>query len=257
MINIITKHRYWGWPWMPGRPGFPCEILIYIILNPSTTMQLDLAIVAWLFTAVVAASNDTIGHRELIGGAGSGVGCDWPIDLSLERDGGYSGDRTAVEAAGGGYRGRTGNAIISYLVSRLAAAAQGGFAVPWSGLLRVELSGHSGSKGGVQPSPESMAVWGPRFGKLSVCFKESGHPFPCPKASASASVPSNRLPPSVAAQKCPSDDAKFRQVIIISDDGGNFRQVVCDEMAASSLAQSCACTLGCRGSLHRPSLRLY
>jgi hypothetical protein len=37
--------------------------------------------------------------------------CDWPIDLSLERDGTY-GDREASAAGVGGNAGRAGNAII-------------------------------------------------------------------------------------------------------------------------------------------------
>jgi len=149
------------------------------------------------------ANNDTLHHRNLFGGSG----CDWPIDLSLERDGSYSGDRTAAEA-GASYRGRAGNAIITYMVARLGAATNGGFAAPWSGLLRIGVNGYSGK---APPPPESAAVWGPRFGKLSVCYAESGHPYPCPKGVSAPSLRGNKFPPSVAAQKCPSNDGKFRQ----------------------------------------------
>jgi hypothetical protein len=136
----------------------------------------------------------------------------WPIDLTAERDGGYS-DRKAL-AAGNGYRGRSGNAIIQYMAMRLGAASGGGFAPPWSGLLEMGNSGHSNKPGAAKDPP---LVWGPRFGKLSVCtdaYGKSGEarPYPCPKADGRAPSTSAHLPKSVAKQPCPANDEKFHQV---------------------------------------------
>ena len=42
-----------------------------------------------------------------------------------------------VAVSGGGLHGRSGNALIQAMVFRLNAAAYGGFAKPWSGLLQM------------------------------------------------------------------------------------------------------------------------
>jgi hypothetical protein len=128
--------------------------------------------------------------------------CSWPIDLSLERDGVY-GDRVTA-SINNGYRGRSGNAIIQYLVVRLNAAAGGGFAVPWSGLVRM---GNTGGKAG---EDAEALVWGPRLGKLATCGS-TDHSFPCPKASTGLSLIQSTLPKSTAKQGCPANDAKFHQ----------------------------------------------
>jgi len=140
----------------------------------------------------------------------SSATCSWPIDLTAERDGTY-GDRTALSAANG-YRGRAGNAIIQYMAMRLGAASGGGFAPPWSGLLEM---GNAGNKNRPGQTKDPPLVWGPRFGKLSVCGDHrSGEPRPysCPKADGRAPSVSAQLPKSVAKQACPSSDAKFHQV---------------------------------------------
>ena len=62
--------------------------------------------------------------------------CDWPIDLTLERDGHYM-DREAA-GAGSMTRGRAGNAMIQSITARLAAAAYGGYSTPWDGHLKMK-----------------------------------------------------------------------------------------------------------------------
>ena len=137
--------------------------------------------------------------------------CAWPIDLTAERDGTYS-DRKALSAANG-YRGRAGNAIIQYMAMRLGAASGGGFAPPWSGLLEM---GNAGNKNKPGQTKDPPLVWGPRFGKLSVCGGDhrNGEPrvYPCPKGQGPAPSVSAQLPKSVAKQACPPNDAKFHQV---------------------------------------------
>lgn len=134
---------------------------------------------------------------------GEHVSCHWPIDLSLERDGKYQ-DRQAKNTDGT-LRGRSGNTIIQYMVFRLNAASNGGFAYPWTGIVGME-------QGNIKNNPE-VEVWGPRFGKLAACKDHVRNPSVyCPKSSGEVSPINNPLPKSTAVQKCSSDDAKFHQV---------------------------------------------
>lgn len=131
--------------------------------------------------------------------------CNWPIDLSLERDGTYQ-HRQAKNVAGS-MRGRSGNTIIQYMAFRLNAASYGGFAYPWTGLIGMEEGNDKGDK--------SVEVWGPRFGKLASCRDIGRNPsIDCPKSTGEISSTKNPLPKSTAAQKCAADDDKFHQVLI-------------------------------------------
>jgi hypothetical protein len=147
-------------------------------------------------TASMVAPNIT--SRSLI----DNEGCNWPIDLTLERDGQY--DHREARKVSGNIGGRSGNTIIQYMVYRLNAASLGGFAYPWAGLVGIE-----------DISSTNVATWGPRFGKLSFCKNNARDaPDTCPSASTSSlALTSNTLVKSVASQKCPSNDAKFHQVI--------------------------------------------
>ena len=128
--------------------------------------------------------------------------CDWPIDLTLERDGHYM-DREAA-GAGSMTRGRAGNAMIQSITARLAAAAYGGYSTPWDGNLKMKQEGKT----------MSQLAFSPRFGKLAACYndgtsqKSASKSFGCPKPKKSIGVPSNKMPRSTAVQGCPSNDAK-------------------------------------------------
>ena len=193
------------------------------------TLRCLAAAVALVACAARAASlEDGNSSSRLLASAAS---CAWPIDLSLERDGVY-GDRTAA-SINNGYRGRSGNAIIQYLAVRLNAAGGGGFAVPWSGLVRM---GNTGVKGGT--GAEEGLVWGPRFGKLAVCGSPDNS-FPCPRSSTALGLVSSSLPKSVAKQACPPNDAKFHQNYEYfrgRRDATRYLMATADDVSAEELA---------------------
>ncbi len=108
----------------------------YRIFFPIATVLAYATVLAWASNLSGNSRNDSADARRL---GGEPQTCEWPIDLSLERDGAYS-DRRAL-AVSSGVRGRSGNAIIQYMVGRLQAAGQGGFTPPWSGLVQMELEG--------------------------------------------------------------------------------------------------------------------
>jgi hypothetical protein len=158
--------------------------------------------VLWFSLTVTSATNITINRRL----SQDHSTCNWPIDLSLERDGKYGDHKSKIVE--GSLRGRSGNTIIQYMVFRLNAASLGGFAYPWTGLVGMETGG------GTQENPD-VEVWGPRFGKLGSCRDVVRHPSVyCPKSTGLLSLVKNPLPKSTAVQKCAADDEKFHQVFV-------------------------------------------
>jgi hypothetical protein len=148
-----------------------------------------------LFIAVICTASNNSTTRKL---SGSSM-CDWPIDLSFERDGAYSNHEARIIQ--GALMGRSGNTIIQYMMLRLNGASLGGFSYPWGGLVSIE-------------SDKGSMVWSPRFGKLASCHQVGEHLGTCPKVDRNLPLTINPLPKSsMVANNCPSTDMKFHQVI--------------------------------------------